>query len=97
MHSEERHTRDRTSARRKEHAGLHPLRIAILDLLSGTGRPELPATALCHELPGTPSLALVTYHLEVLLDVGLVQANRSAPFAPVYSLAALAAPADSGQ
>jgi DNA-binding transcriptional ArsR family regulator len=96
MHTDE-WRRGSTSVREKERAGLHPTRIAILDLLSGPGRRELPATAICHELPEPLALSLVVYHLKVLLDVGLVQASGDDPAAPVYSLPALAAPADSGQ
>jgi hypothetical protein len=97
MYSDERRERDRASVREKERAGLHPIRIAILDLLSGPGKPELPATALCHELPHSPALSVVAYHLKVLLDVGLVQANGKDPAAPIYSLSVLATPTDSGQ
>lgn len=97
MYSDERDERGRASVREKERAGLHPIRIAILDLLSGPGKRELPATAICHELPGSPALSVVAYHLKVLLDVGLVRANGNDPAAPVYSLSALARPTDSGQ
>jgi len=94
MQDEAQRERDWTSVREKERAGLHPVRIAILNLLSGPGKRELPATALCHELPGSPALSRVDYHLRVLLEVGLVQANGNDPAAPVYSLPASAASAN---
>jgi Fe2+ or Zn2+ uptake regulation protein len=95
MYNDERQDRGRTSAREKERARLHPIRMAILNLLSGRKR-ELPARALCHELPDSPSLSLVAYHLKVLLDAGLVKANRNDPAAPAYFLPTLVSPADSG-
>lgn len=97
MQTDQRHKPRPTSVREKERAGLHPIRIAILDLLSGPGKPGLPTTALCHELPDSPALSVVAYHLKVLLDVGLVQANGNDPATPIYSLSALARPTDSGQ
>ncbi len=67
-----------------------------MNLLSG-GKRELPATALCHELPDSPPLSVVTYHLKVLLDAGLVETNGNDPAAPTYFLPALVSPADPGQ
>jgi len=97
MYSERQRERDRASVREKERAGLHPLRMEILDLLSSPERRELPATAICHELAGSPALSLVAYHLKVLWKVGLVQANGDHPAAPVYSLPGSAPSADSRQ
>lgn len=95
MYNDERREREQ-SRRKRERAGLHPIRMAILNLLSG-GKRELPATALCHELPDSLPLSVVTYHLKVLLDAGLVKTNGDDPAAPAYFLPALVSPADSGQ
>jgi DNA-binding transcriptional ArsR family regulator len=97
MYSDEQDERGRASVREKERAGLHPTRVAILEVLSGPGKRELPATALCHELPGSPALSQVAYHLEVLLEVGLVQADENDPAAPVYFLPISAASANPGE
>ena len=72
---------------------------ALLQLLSvGGGKVGLPATALCHELSGSPALSVVAYHLKVLLDAGLVEmSGDDDPGAPVYSRPSLAFPAESGQ
>lgn len=96
MYDDEQREREKSLRRKRERAGLHPIRMAILNLLSG-GKRELPATALCHELPDSPPLSVVTYHLKVLLDAGLVNANGDDPAASVYFLPALVSPADSGQ
>ena len=69
--------------RRQEKARRHPMRAAILRNLSG-GR-KLPATAICQELPDSPSLSMVAYHLNVLVDAKLVRVGGEFP-ARVFSL-----------
>lgn len=99
MYSDERRRqRKKDPDREKLRAREHPLRRALLQLLSvGGGKRELPATALCHELSGSPALSVVVYHLKVLLDAGLVEMSGDDPGAPVYSRPSLAFPAKSGQ
>lgn len=98
MHADERRRQHkRNPDREKVRAREHPLRRALLQLLSAGGKRELPATALCHELSGSPALSVVVYHLEVLLDAGLVETSGDDPGAPLYSRPSLAFPAKSGQ
>ncbi len=96
MSDDARREREKSLRHKRERAGLHPIRMAILNLLSG-GKRELPATALCHELPDSPPLSVVTYHLKVLLDAGLVKTNGEDPAVSAYFLPALVSPADSGK
>ncbi len=70
---------------RREEAASHPLRRAMLAIL-GEGR-RLPATALCHELPESPSLSLVHYHLSVLVNAGLVERIEDPTARLVYARA----------
>ena len=71
---------------RRDEAASHPLRRAMLGVLA-EGR-RLPATALCHELPESPSLSVVHYHLSVLVDAGLVERIEDPTARPVYARAA---------
>lgn len=70
--------------RRRERATGHPVRAAILSQLQD-GR-ALPATALAQELPGSPGLSTVVYHLAVLADAELVK-SAGEPGRRVFSLA----------
>ncbi len=99
MYSDERRRESkRNPEREKVRAREHPLRRALLQLLSvGGGKRELPATALCHELSDSPALSVVVYHLKVLLDAGLVETSGDDPSALVYSRSSFAFSAKSGQ
>ena len=58
------------SADRQDQARCHPLRLAILAILA-SGR-TLAASEIADELPRTPGLALLRYHLGVLRRANLV-------------------------
>lgn len=71
---------------RQEKARGHPMRAAILVLLSENRGGGLPATAICDEFHDAPNLSTVAYHLLVLCRAELVMAEGD-PAAPVYALA----------
>jgi hypothetical protein len=55
----------------QDRARRHPLRLQILALLQRPGRSRDPQD-LRRELPNKPAVAVITYHLRVLSEVGLV-------------------------
>lgn len=69
----------------QDYARSHPLRLAILALLSSKRCPERAARDLSAELPGCPDLAVVEYHLGVLRQVELVSEHETGASA-VYGL-----------
>lgn len=82
MYNDEQQRKRRERAQARE----HPLRRALLELLSVSGgKRELPATAICHDLSDSPPLSVVAYHLKVLVDAGLVETNSDDPTA-LYSM-----------
>jgi DNA-binding transcriptional ArsR family regulator len=68
----------------QDYARRHPLRVAILALLSSKRQPERTVDDLCSQLPNTPSRAVVEYHLKALRTVGLVSERGEG--AAAYSL-----------
>jgi DNA-binding transcriptional ArsR family regulator len=65
----------------------HPLRVAILALLSSKRHPERTVDELCDSLPNKPRRAVVEYHLKALRAINLVSEEREAGAPASYSLA----------
>jgi hypothetical protein len=70
----------------QDYARRHPLRVAILALLSSKRKSECTLEDLSAELPDEPSRRLVDYHLKVLRTVSLVSEQRHNGAAATYSL-----------
>ncbi len=84
----------RESSNPQDYARSHPLRLAILALLSSKRRPERSAEDLSTELPDFPTLAVVEYHLGVLRRVGLISEHEASAGAVYQKHRALAPPSE---
>ncbi|MBS0550730.1 MAG: helix-turn-helix transcriptional regulator [Proteobacteria bacterium] len=64
----------------------HPIRKAVVDLLWDR-EGGLPLTAIHNELPDSPDLSTLSYHVRVLCAYGFVKSEGDNTATPVYVLA----------
>lgn len=74
MHDEQRNEQAREKALK------HPMRVAIIDMLSSANGSGLTSVQIREHLPDLPPLSEVAYHLGVLAEPGLVARDDDGRF-----------------